>query len=129
METNEHDAMKQPERETTGGQKMEKNKDKANKLEEKLKEHFPNVRYNDWPEFECIVVPMSRSDLISGKLKTLVQSVKEYEEGIGYKFAGIQQSEDAIHLTYDLDNSRHNIDIDGMFPNQVNIYYKTENRG
>ena len=33
-----------------------------------------------------------------------------------------------VTFAYENGQTRHDITVDGMFPNQVNIYYKTENK-
>ena len=97
-------------------------------LEQRLKKSFPGAKKLDnFPEFYCIVVPMSKMDLISCKLKTLVETIKKYEEDKGYKLTDLNKSvNDYFSLTYERNSSKHTINIDGFFPGQVNIYYNGE---
>ncbi len=97
--------------------------DKEPTLEERLREHFPKAKKSNIPEFDCLVIPMSKMDLVTGKVFTLLKTIKEYEEEKGYTLVRLNKSDDSYMLTYEKDTSRHSITVDGMFPDQVNIYY------
>ncbi len=93
-------------------------------LEDKLKEKFPMAKKaNKVTDIDCIVVPMTKGDLVMGKLNDLVEVIKEYESNKGYRSLKVGKGVYGYMFYFGDSKIKEHVLVDGMFPGQVNIYY------